>query len=158
MMRLIRVTHGPSGPSFDFSEYEHYLANAGHLLPANAYIFATLDGRRNHLHRQSMHDSWFEKLEIVEVGSGERGRDRSLTARLTLLGAFHDGRAHISYLNVQSYAVASSVDSRQPNGHGNLLVDEVTVGTVGAVKHEIMFESGVLTIECDDIKYEWSAT
>lgn len=108
--------------------------------------------------RACLHDSWVERISITEVGESADMATRQLEIEILLLGAYHDGYHHLKYSGVTRYSgqILKTVRVNTPIGHGDWMVDEVTVLDSGAVKHEISFaETGTWEIICDDFIYQW---
>jgi hypothetical protein len=138
--------------------YRAYLMGVRDLLPASAFSFATAVWRDSDDHRNP-HDAWVESLTILEPSSGKRHEERSLEIHLRLLGAYHDGHMALTYRDVQSYTLNTPVTRLDPPlkvGHGDWLVDEVTLSENKLVQHEIEFRrGGRWRIECRDIEWAW---
>jgi hypothetical protein len=62
------------------------------------------------------HDAWLETLDLSELSSGERGRERNLSVSVRLLGAYHHGFIELRYPRVFSYTLNVSHSER---GHSN---------------------------------------
>jgi hypothetical protein len=138
--------------------YRAYLASIREMLPQSAFEFATAPWRDSDDHR-NLHDAWVESLTIREPSSGDRHEKRALELHLLLLGAYHDGHTVLIYRDVQSYALDTPVTFKRPPfnvGHGDWLVDEVTLSENNFVQHEIEFSRGSRwRIECRDIEWAW---
>lgn len=141
-----------------YDAYRTYLTSIRDSLPPSAYEFATASWREGEDHRNP-HDSWVESLTIVEPSSGERHEMRSLEMHVRLLGAYHDGHMVLIYRDVQSYGLNTPLTFKGPPlnvGHGDWLVDEVTLSESNLVQHEIEFSRGTRwCIECRDIEWAW---
>ncbi len=82
---------------------------------------------------------------------------------LTLLGAYHDGNIKIKYKNVQMYSLVKDrqLEDTMPGsdpmkGHGDWLIDELSLSDKGMVVHTVHWAAGARwQIWCDDLEYEW---
>ena len=134
-------------------------------MPRHAFEFASAEWHYDHDDPRCPHDAWVDSLTVREPFSGERNEIRSLEIRVELLGAFHNGRIRITYPGVRQYSVFQprqhAPGPTPSRGHGDWLVDEVTVANNSRpehllVVHEIVFANGgSWTIESEDILYEW---
>ena len=93
------------------------------------------------------------KVEISETGAGEGQENRSVSIKVRLLGAYHDGHIELAYKNVRRYSLGSI-----NKGHGDWMYDEVRLSDAGHVLHEIEIGGTTWLIECDDISYSWLPT
>jgi len=148
-MQLIRKTE--SGYRLD--EYLQYLKANADNLPAGAREFALADWHYDFAHRQCPHDSWLEEFKIKEVSSGARSQVRWLEIATKFLGAYHDGYFNLNYRGVVAYSLkfGSSV-----SGHGDWIIDEITMGESSTVQHEIAFSEATVFISCTDFDYRWT--
>jgi hypothetical protein len=138
--------------------YRAYLVSIRDMLPTAAFAFAMAPWRDSDDH-QNLHDSWIESMTICEPSSGDRQEKRGLEIHLRLLGAYHDGHMVLIYRDVQSYTLDTPATFKRPPlnvGHGDWLVDEVTLSESNLVRHEIEFSRGSRwRIECRDIEWAW---
>lgn len=140
--------------------YLAYIRDCGPVLPPGAREFVMAPGRYDLQSPSCLHDSWVESISILEAGSGERRQNRVLQIEIVLLGAFHDGYHFLRYAGVRNYSalISKSVRGEAKIGHGDWMIDEVTMESEGLVKHAILFaETGSWEIVCDDIAYSWES-
>jgi hypothetical protein len=139
-----------------FERYRAYLRSAQAAFPPSAFQLAISDWYFDHRDHRSPHDSWIERVEFAEHARGERGEERSLSLKVRLLGAYHDGYIELEYPRVLSYAI-ESVDTER--GHGDWRYDEFRVSDRGVLIHEVEFSSGGSgwVIEASDVVFRWIA-
>ena len=145
---------------FDLEKYLQYLESMRGRLPPNTKHFVFHEDHYNFTSEKCLHDSWVQHLTLEERPLGTHGSDRVVNINLKLLGAFHDGYHHLTYHNVESYSLRLRKTARSATiiGHGDWLIDEVTLNENGMVCHEIIFsDTGTWKIVCADISYRWSA-
>lgn len=148
-----------------FLAYQEELRRQEQRMPRRAYEFATAEWHYDHNDPRCPHDAWVDSLVVCEPASGEQRAVRALEIRVELLGAYHDGRIRLTYSDVRQYSLFQPhQDVRGPalsRGHGDWLVDEVSVSSHSRpehllVVHEVVFANGgTWTIESTDIAYEW---
>jgi hypothetical protein len=145
--------------AWQLQNYLQYLQENERLFPPGARDFAMQDWRYDFKHHQCPHDSWVEALIIHEPASGARREVRSVAITALLLGAYHDGRFTLTYNDVTSYEFGYSQRGRKGRqGHGDWIIDELTLSEAGAVRHEILFEDDNRWIICSgDLCYQWLA-
>lgn len=105
------------------------------------------------------HDSWVDKIEIAEVFSGGLDQVRSITIKICLLNAFHNGSIIFIYENVLSYSLTTLRLSQRGNrAHGDWMEDRVDViMEPRSLLHQISLSSGAnICIVCASIRYEAS--
>jgi hypothetical protein len=119
-----------------FTKYFEYLRSVESRLPASARQFAMAPWHYDQQDHRCPHDSWLEALTISEPSSGVRCEIRSINILIRLLGAYHDGYLELRYENVQHYSVAGERTLHGVSGHGDWLIDEITVADSGSVVHE----------------------
>lgn len=150
--------------TWQMQRYFEYLDKIGNKLPQNARNFAFFEGHYDITHPQCPHDSWVEFVNVHEISQGKRNEIRHIEINAKFLDARHEGFFEITYKNVQSYnmSLASSVKAVPYDyapakiGHGDWIVDEITINPSGHVLHEIEFsDSAVWKILCNDIVYKW---
>jgi hypothetical protein len=139
-----------------FRRYRDYLQSLRNSFPPSAHALATSDWYFNPHDHRSPHDAWLEALDLSELSSGERGRERSLSLRVRLLGAYHDGHIELRYPKVFSYALNVS---HGDHGHCDWRYDELRVSEQGKLIHEIEWcgarDTGVWVIEASDLEFRW---
>lgn len=153
-MRFIKSDH----EGIDLQAYGEYLAANARFMPPGARSYVSAEGRYEMHSHACLHDSWIERISIIERGEGERGATRPVEIEIVLLGAYHDGYHFLKYSGVKSYrgAIHKTIRVSALIGHGDWMVDEVVLMDDGSVKHEIMFaETGTWEIVCDDFSYFW---
>src|SRR5262245_18329572 len=140
-----------------FRRYREYVESAKDCFPQSAYPHATSDWYFNPEDHRSPHDAWLESLNITELSSGERHADRTLSLRLRLLGAYHDGYIELLYPRVFAYRL-NVVDGEK--GHRDWRYDELRVSDRGRVIHEIEWcdsgRTGRWLIEASDVELQWA--
>jgi len=100
-----------------------------------------------------------EALTISEPSSGVRCEIRSINILIRLLGAYHDGYLELRYENVRNFSVAGERTLHGISGHGDCLIDEITVADSGSVVHEILFRRGYRwKIESEEILADWQGS
>ena len=108
------------------------------------------------------HDSWLEALIISEPSSEVRCEIKSINILIRLLGAYHDGYLELRYENVRPYSMAGNAPEPTLHGifgHGDWLIDEITVTDSGSVVHEILFRRGDRwKIESEEILADWQGS
>jgi hypothetical protein len=143
-----------------FEAYNAYLESVRDRMSRSAYEFATAHWHYDPTDPRCPHDAWVEELMITEPSSGDRSEIREIAVTVKLLGAYHDGFIILEYENVFEYSLVSpSRVGALPgySGHGDWLIDEITLTKDGHVRHEIEFSSGsVWVIVAEDIKYQWT--
>lgn len=126
----------------NFDQYFNYIESVKESLPLRVYGFASNWDMYSLESPSSLHDSWMESFYIKEDGKGNRKQVRECTAKLALLGAFHDRRIILEYSEVQSYTVHSIELTNGFRGHADLALHELRAGDDGSVEHEIRFSNG----------------
>jgi hypothetical protein len=153
-MRFIR--HDERGYWFD--EYLRYLRDNAEKFPVSAREFALADWHYDMRHHQCPHDSWLEYFDIKEISSGKRNEIRFVEISTKYFGSYHDGYFCLEYRRVSSYSIQFSSFKRRERdiGHGDWIVDEITIDEENMVHHEIEFsEGGSVSIHCADLEYRW---
>ena len=132
-----------------YAEYFSHLESIKESFPPSVYEFATADWHYDFSDPRSPHDSWLQKLEIIEPAEGDRKQMRSCEVKATFLGAYHDRNWIFHYKKVANYSfVAPSVLP----GHGDFHIDEFASSGAGNFSHRIQFASGALfSVECADM-------
>jgi hypothetical protein len=152
-MRFIYFDRG-----HQLDKYCQYLGESADKFPIGAREFALADWHFDREHHQCPHDSWLEYLDIRELSSGKRNEIRVVEIDTKYFGAHHDGHFTLLYRGVVSYAISCCSFKRGDNdiGHGDWMVDEITMDDDNLVHHEIEFsEGGTIKIVCADFEYYW---
>lgn len=138
-----------------FVDYIEYMKSNNRRLPLEAFEFVVNDWHYNSRHHRSLHDSWLNEFSLTEKEGSQGKQDRSICLTIELLGPFHDGSTTVTYADVSNYRIDLIGKSSKGNrAHGDLLIDELTVGTNARIIHEIVFSSGALFhIESSGISY-----
>jgi hypothetical protein len=105
-----------------FRRYRDYLTSVRDAFPPSAYALATSDWYFNSGDHRCPHDAWLESLSLTEASSGARHEIRTLSLRVRLLGAYHDGYIELFYPHVFAYRL--SVE-RGEGGHRDWRYDEL---------------------------------
>lgn len=135
-------------------DYLQYLNETADRFPPGVREFALANWHFDFKHHQCPHDSWLEKIVITEIASGERRQVRASEISATFFGAYHDGYFDLVYKGVSSYSLEFS-GAHGRRGHGDWIVDEMTINDKGTVHHEIKFSEAMFSIDCVDFKYHW---
>ena len=152
--------------TWKLEEYLKYLQSIRDRLPANAKLFAFLDGHYDISHQRCPHDSWVEFVSVREHSEGVRKQIRTLDIIAKFLNSYHDGFFEITYKNVKKYSLKldrvhrklfeGDTEDGPKIGHGDWIIDEILLDDFGNVIHEIEFsDSGLWKIVCEDIIYDW---
>jgi hypothetical protein len=149
-MKYIRHTER----GWELEAYRQYVRDQESAFPAGARHFVLEPWHYDIQHHQCPHDSWLEKLTLREMASGERAQARHIQIEAQFLGAYHDGYFELLYDTVTEYSLGLAANSQKSVGHGDWIVDEITLEETGLVKHEILFSnSGSWSIVCYDLHY-----
>lgn len=150
--------NGPAGTVNEaFRRYAEYVDANTSRFPPGAFELATSSWYFDASDHRCPHDAWVESLEISE--SGERGRQdvRIVELRVTLLGAYHDGRITLRYPKVYGYEIRFVGGDR---GHRDWLYDEFRLSEAGHLVHEIEWagpaETGRWLIDASDVEFIWT--
>lgn len=145
-----------------FARYRVYLEANRANFPKNAFELATSSWYYGFDDHRAPHDAWLEKLEIDEAYTPETAalgpgrRERNLSIRLRLLGAYHDGYIEIRYPRVFRYALNIEHGA---HGQRDWRYDELRVSETGTLIHEIEWcgarDIGTWLIEASDIEFTW---
>lgn len=137
--------------------YRNYLVTNRKSFPSEAYEFAAADWHYDPTDNRCPHDSWLDNLSIFEEKISSDSDERGLKIKVTLLGAYHDGRIEITYTKVTGYDIRLLPNaSYQSKWHGDWLIDEIRLSTERHLIHEIKFWlGGEWQIECENIVYKW---
>ena len=139
-----------------FQRYREYLSSVANSFPPSAGALATSDWYFNPEDHRCPHDSWLESLSMIERSSGEQHDIRTLSLRVRLLGAYHDGYLELYYPQVFAYRLAVE---RGESGHRDWRYDELRLSDKGRLVHEIewsgMIDTGVWVIEASDVEFRW---
>jgi hypothetical protein len=148
------IQHNAEG--WDLRAYLRYVEEHRNDFPVGARELVAQSWRYDLNDHRCPHDSWLERVTVREAATGERSETRIVEISATFLGAYHDGTFDLTYEGVMEYALAFSTPAERSNkGHGDWIVDELTLNEVGAVVHEIQFEGGAWSIVCADVRHRW---
>jgi hypothetical protein len=152
-MRFIR----DDKKGYRLDDYLAYLREQGDKLPSGVREFACATWHYDITHHQCPHDSWLEHYVVREISSGARDHIRSTEITARFLNAYHDGHFDLVYHGVSSYALELSEcrADQTIRGHGDWLIDEITVSTSNEVTHSIEFSAARWTVRCADLRYTW---
>jgi len=135
-----------------FRRYQEYLRQEESRFPPGAFALATSDWYLGADDHRAPHDAWLLGASFEEIGQGERRQTRSLSLRLSLLGAYHDLELEFVYPKVFAYTFRGRIVEQ---GHGDWRYDEFRVGLDGHLVHEIqwcgMDDRASWVIEADDV-------
>jgi hypothetical protein len=139
-----------------FRRYRAYLASVRDSFPPSAYALATSDWYFNFGDHRCPHDAWLETLQLTEPSSGARNEIRTLSLRVRLLGAYHDGYIELLYPRVFRYRLG--VDDGR-SGHRDWGYDELRMSDDGRLIHEIEWcgprQTGTWMVEASDLEFRW---
>jgi hypothetical protein len=144
-----------------WNRYMEYLESMRGILPAEVIEFAASVWHYHPEDHRSLHDAWVESLCIRETASTGDANCRVSSIEIHLLGAYHDLTTTLVYEGVTGYslgldrAITGVTSGPVTHGHGDWLLDEITLSPNGRVLHEIAFDSGALwLIECATIRHQ----
>jgi hypothetical protein len=136
-----------------FQEYRQYLERAKATFPSSAYELAISPWYFDFQDHRCPHDAWLDKLQVSESPMSDR--KRSVSARITLIGAYHDLVLEFHYPVVSKYR-CDIPDSL--GGHRDWLYDEFRLSDSGDVVHEIEWrgpsQAGSWVIEASDVLFQ----
>lgn len=141
-----------------FARYGAYLEEHRDSFPPSAYALATSEWYYNFKDHCCPHDAWLEELVLSEPARGERQEIRTVSLRIRLLGAYHDGHVELHYPRVFRYSLGLA-DGAQ--GHRDWRYDEFRVSERGTLLHEIEWrgcgpgDAPRWVIEADDVIHTW---
>jgi len=139
-----------------FQRYREYVERLRQDFPRGAYSLATSDWYYADDHR-CPHDAWLEEVTLSETATGPRHEVRSVTMRIRLLGAHHDGHIELRYPKVFRYQL--ELDPAL-DGHRDWRYDEFRLTQDGNVLHQIEWWSlgaiGHWLIEASDVEFGWT--
>jgi hypothetical protein len=137
-----------------FVRYERYLAESADVFPPSAYALATSRWWYDFSDHRCPHDAWLEECAISEPSSGSRQEIRSVSIRVSLLGAYHDGFIELVYPKVYKYEMSFGIEG---DSHSDWRYDEFRLTSSHRLVHEIEWSSGAhWIIEADDLLYKWT--
>jgi hypothetical protein len=139
-----------------FRRYQDYLQSSKDRFPPSACALATSGWYFDAADHRCPHDAWLEALELSESATGNRREKRSLSMKVRLLGAYHDGHIELRYPRVLGY----TLDIKDgEHGHRDWRYDELRVSDQGTLIHEIEWcglrDTGTWTIEASDVEFRW---
>lgn len=151
------VDDSPKNIEERHKRYNEYLEENRERFPSGAFEFAAADWHYSPEDHRCPHDSWIESLEVFEKADASDIQLRAVGIRLTLLGAYHDGRIEIFYSGVTNYNISfKSGSTPYSKSHRDWLIDEVRLSESGGVIHEIEFwQDAKFSIECESLQYSW---
>jgi len=139
-----------------FERYRGYLNENRSRFPSGAYDLAIAPWYYNPDDHRCPHDAWLDSVVIEEPGVGERNENRTVTIRVRLFGAYHDGHIELVYPRVFHYDLALADVAK---GHRDWRFDEFRLSEAGRLVHEIEWSGaqnvGRWLIEASDITYAW---
>jgi hypothetical protein len=162
MVYLLDVMDGvgdtPDKVRSRLAEYRAYLERVAARFPPGAYAFATASWHYDPSDHKCPHDAWVDSVGVVERGTGSRAEVREVDMTIRLLGAYHDGFLVLRYVGVCGYAMEAldtGTGTHRQRGHGDWLVDEITLTPDGNVQHEAILSAAKITVRCVDIECDW---
>ena len=139
-----------------WATYEQDVAQIASRLPADARKYALAAWHCDLTDRRCIHDTWIEKIDIVESGSGGPGDTRSLDIAIRLLGAHRDRHLTLKFPSVRHYSIDWPLsDSKRQDvaGHGDVLDDSIKLTADGHVLYTLRLELGKIEIAAKDIQF-----
>jgi hypothetical protein len=130
-----------------WDEIHRYNTEVEARLPLGAKEFALAEWHYNANDPRCPHDSWIRLIEIKPYDPKAEAR----SARIELLGAYHDRMISFDYLDVRDFSIEGQImpASRQ---EADWLYDEVHLCDSGTVEHVIEFQLSVIRVECADLR------
>lgn len=74
-----------------YQRYLEYLSTVKNKSQSSAYQLATSGWYFNFNDHRCPHDAWLESFTLSESSTGKRSEVRTLSLKVRLLGAYHDG-------------------------------------------------------------------
>ena len=135
--------------------YQRYLKRNAARFPRGALELATSDWYFGFSDHKAPHDAWLESALFEEPATGERSQHRTLSLRVTLLGAYHDQILEFFYPRVFSYTLSNPGTA---GGHYDWRYDEFRLSRSGNLIHEIEWagppgQEGRWLIEASDVQF-----
>ena len=119
-----------------YKAYVAYLNSIKDRLPREVYNFALADWHYDFRNPKCPHDGWVQEIKIEEIAKGERHEIRTTQIEIKLLGAYHDRLQKVTYTGVSSYTFSAPASNQ---GHGDWIIDEISLSDSGLVVHEPIF-------------------
>ena len=116
-----------------WDRYFAYLEKISEQLPDPLRSYAREWGHYSLDGKNSLHDAWLVGFKV-----GHKGSDNELA--LEFLGAWHDRRHVLRYLDVRAYSFNFQVNFL--HGDRDVLVHEFTLEEDASITHEILFVGG----------------
>ena len=139
-----------------WATYEQDVAQIASRLPADARKYALAAWHCDLTDRRCIHDTWIEKIDIAENGSGGPGDTRSLEISIRLLGAHRDRHLTLTFPSVRHYTIERPLsDSKRQDvaGHGDVLDDSIKMSADGDVIYTLRMELGKIEIAAKDVQF-----
>ena len=141
-------------PEGAFRRYRDYLRQEGSRFPKGALALATSDWYFGNADHRAPHDSWLLSASFEEIGTAAEERERTVSLRVRLLGAYHDLELELHYPKVFAYSFRGAVGK---DGHGDWRYDEFRLGEEGELVHEIQWwgkeNRGTWVIHATDVVF-----
>ena len=140
-----------------YQRYQQYLRQHKHTFPSGAYTLATAEWYQNPSEHRCPHDGSLESLIISETPSVAPA-SRSISIRMRLVSAYHDGYIEFSYPTVFAYTLESPACA---TGLGDWQYDEFRLSSRGYLIHEIEWSAvpnskdSRWIIEAADVEFKW---
>lgn len=136
-----------------YRRYQEYLREHQQTFPPGGFALGTAEWYQDASDHRCPHDGWLEHVTISEPSSGERHQVRVTSARIRLLGAYHDGFIELFYPQVFRYSLG--LDDAT-GGHRDWRYDEFRLSNTGWLVHEIEWSDGATwIIEASDVEFLW---
>src|ERR1700722_1601022 len=91
-----------------FQRYREYLQIVRESFPCRALELACSDWYFSPTDHRCPHDSWLEHITVSEPSSGARHEQRTVSIRIRLRSAYHDGFIEFHYPQVFSYSLGAN--------------------------------------------------
>lgn len=121
-----------------YDKYFNYIRSLEGYIPNSLFLFASDENRYNLSSKKSLHDSIMESL-IIENVNNNSGIQTNI--ELSLLGAQHDRRFVLKYIDISTYNIHKPLTDPVPR-HDDLLCHEFRLAD-GYIEHAIEFDRGV---------------
>ena len=156
-MRYLRLEGHPQEIAGSWERYREYLAGIRAHLVSEVFEFASAQWHYDPKHHRSLHDSWLQSVAISEEARQVPDGSRSLRIKIALNGPYHDGHTYLSYHGVKKYELrlsAKETSGSARGGHGDWMLDELTLSENGNLLHDIAWSSGATwIIECEHLTH-----
>jgi hypothetical protein len=139
-----------------YRRYQQYLQEHSSEFPPGALALGTSEWYQNPNDHRCPHDGRLDTLFVSEITNQDQ--KHTITMRVRLVAAYHDGFIEFTYPQVFAYRLESESSEKRPV---DWLYDEFRLAENGHLIHEIEWASGSSdqifrwTIEASDIQCHW---